>query len=234
MRLPPYKADQTPFSRTVGDGATRADGDVGLTCRPEACATPYCNKASDEWKMRTVRDSPFAPRHSRLATHASPWRIVIGWAVLAVPFWTLFGCSFRASAPAQPMAFNHKVHAGDYQIPCLYCHTYARWSPVAGVPSMERCMGCHASIESDHPEIGKLRAYWARKEPISWVRVHTLPAFVRFSHKRHVRADITCQTCHGPVERMIRVRQTASLEMGWCVECHRQRKASTDCLVCHY
>jgi hypothetical protein len=158
-------------------------------------------------------------------------RMGFGWVVWA---FALVGCSFRSSAPLQPVAFSHKVHAGDYRIPCLYCHTYARWSPVAGVPSMERCMGCHASIESDHPEVGKLKAYWERKEPIPWVRVYALPAFVRFSHKQHVRAGLTCETCHGPVERMVRVRQVPSLGMGWCIECHRQRRASTDCLTCHY
>ncbi len=176
------------------------------------------------WRISFLLHSPFAIRDL-------PWGIGIGGAVLIVALW---GCSLRSQAPTQPLAFSHKVHAGDYRIPCLYCHSYARRSPVAGVPSMERCMGCHASIESDHPEVGKLKAYWERKEPVPWVRVHTLPAFVRFSHKRHVRAGIACQACHGPVERMVRVRREAPLQMGWCVECHRQRGVSTDCLVCHY
>lgn len=139
-----------------------------------------------------------------------------------------------SDAPAQPVTFSHKVHAGDFKIHCLYCHTYARRSPVAGVPSMQLCMGCHNNVRSDHPEIEKLKAYWERKEPIAWTRVYSTPDFVHFNHKRHVRAGIECQTCHGPVETMEEVRRVSSLEMGWCIECHEQRSASIDCATCHY
>lgn len=135
--------------------------------------------------------------------------------------------------PQQPIAFSHQVHAEQFQIPCLYCHTDAIRSPVAGVPTVERCMGCHQLTAATRPEVKKIREHWTQREPIAWVRVHSLPRFVYFSHKRHVLAEVPCQACHGEVERMDVVRRVASLEMGWCVACHRQRGASLDCLACH-
>lgn len=140
----------------------------------------------------------------------------------------------REEAPVQPIAFSHQVHAGDFQIPCLYCHSYARRSPVAGVPSVERCFGCHKITAVNSPEVQKVLGYWKRREPIPWVRVHKLPDFVVFTHKRHVLAGLPCQTCHGPVETMPRVRQVAPLSMGWCLECHRQQGATLECFTCHH
>ncbi|MFQ5776756.1 MAG: cytochrome c3 family protein [Terriglobia bacterium] len=140
----------------------------------------------------------------------------------------------RSDAPAQPLAFSHKLHAGERKIGCLYCHSYARRSPVAGVPSVQLCLGCHNNMQSDHPEIQKLKTYWDEKEPIPWNRVYATPDFVHFNHKRHVRAGVACQTCHGPVETMAQVRRVSSLEMGWCLQCHRERQASVDCATCHY
>ena len=139
-----------------------------------------------------------------------------------------------ADAPDQPIAFSHKTHATDYKIDCLYCHSYAWRSQFAGVPSVERCMGCHQIVAADKPEVKKLRDYWDRSEPIPWNKVYALPRFVRFNHEAHVRASVRCQECHGPVESMARVSKVSSLEMGWCLECHSSRKASLDCLTCHY
>lgn len=140
----------------------------------------------------------------------------------------------RKHAPQQPIAYSHKLHAGDLQINCLFCHDGARRSAIAGVPSVQRCMGCHNAIEKDTPELQKLKAAWDEKKPIEWIRVHKLPEFTRFNHKRHVAAGITCQSCHGEVQTMEVVRQVAPLTMGWCIECHQQRQASLDCLTCHH
>ena len=134
----------------------------------------------------------------------------------------------------QPLAFSHRIHAGDKAIPCQLCHTYARRGPVAGIPSVQRCVQCHLTIAPKDPEILKLMAYWKGKTPIAWVRVHDLPDYVRFTHKRHVLAGIACQTCHGDVAQMDAASQTAPLTMGWCLGCHKERKAPTDCLACHY
>jgi hypothetical protein len=156
----------------------------------------------------------------------------------------LAGCrDYRASeagAPDQPIAFYHSVHAGEQQIPCMYCHYSAEISPAAGLPSVKQCVGCHVvgSAVSDpaqaqltfpqaerdtfyHAEATKLVEYWRRQEAIPWVKVHNLPEHVRFSHSPHIRVGVQCQTCHGPVEEMEKVYQFSSLQMGWCVDCHR-------------
>jgi mono/diheme cytochrome c family protein len=141
----------------------------------------------------------------------------------------------RAPAPAQPIEFSHVIHAGSYGIECLYCHADARRSAYAGLPSVERCMGCHKIVAAQgNPEVQKLQQFWTRKEPVPWVRIHKVPGFVYFPHKRHVQAGLACQTCHGPVERMQRVAQVAPLTMGWCVDCHHQRQAPLDCVNCHH
>lgn len=138
-----------------------------------------------------------------------------------------------AEAGTQPLIFSHQVHTGEYEIACQYCHAYARRGPVAGIPSVQRCVGCHSTIAAEQPEIVRLMEYWAQREPIPWIRTHDLPDHVRFTHKRHVLAGVTCQVCHGDVDRMGIAIQTAPLTMGWCVECHAEREAPKDCLVCH-
>ncbi|HUO82664.1 MAG TPA: cytochrome c3 family protein [Gammaproteobacteria bacterium] len=139
------------------------------------------------------------------------------------------------TAPKQPIAFSHKMHAGDYQIPCMYCHIEARRSISAGVPSINKCVGCHGIVAKDRPQIRKVLDYWQNKEPIPWIKVHDLPDFVYFPHKRHVLAGVECQICHGPVETMDVVTRTAPLKMGWCLECHKARAVEhgTDCWTCH-
>jgi hypothetical protein len=153
------------------------------------------------------------------------------------------------SAPAQPLHFSHRVHAGDQRIGCTSCHVYAARSPVAGVPSMARCQGCHKFVKQDpeqprmteamRPLLEKLRE--RPPSPIAWARVHRLPDHVYFTHERHVRAGVRCADCHGEVEKMDEVRQVASLEMGWCLACHRRaqgerpagRAGLTECVTCH-
>jgi len=152
----------------------------------------------------------------------------------------------KREGPVQPIFFSHLIHAGSMQIACQYCHADARRSSSAGVPSVERCMGCHKIIAAEgNPEVTKLHGYWERKEPIPWVRVFKLPEFAYFTHKPHVQAGVQCQTCHGRIEAMERVAATTGqnlpndlmnltgmnvpptkLTMGWCVECHRSVNAS--------
>jgi hypothetical protein len=139
----------------------------------------------------------------------------------------------RAAEPAQPIAFSHKVHAGDYRIDCLFCHSGARRSTVAGIPSLQFCMGCHKTVALTKPEIGRLRGYWDAKAPIRWTRIVKEPDYVFFNHFPHVNKAIRCQECHGPVETMVQVRLDHSLNMDRCVACHRQRGASIDCYTCH-
>lgn len=126
------------------------------------------------------------------------------------------------AGPVQPIFFSHKLHAGQYKIDCLYCHSSADVSQIAAMPSVEVCMGCHRVVQTQRPEVQKLAGYAARAEPIPWVRIHHLAEFVQFNHGRHVRAEVECQECHGPVEEMDVVYLYASLRMGWCLECHAQ------------
>jgi hypothetical protein len=179
--------------------------------------------------------------------------------------------------PAQPIDFSHRLHAGELQISCLYCHSAAEKSRYAGIPAASVCMNCHRFVTAPlgavraedelakqekrpprkivSPELAKLYAALGLGEdmkpsatrearPIEWVRIHNLPDFAHFDHRAHVTAGVTCQTCHGPVETMERVRQVPDLSMGWCVNCHRAAnqtgiagkavQASIDCSVCHF
>ena len=164
-----------------------------------------------------------------------------------------------AGAPRQPIFFNHVIHAGSFGIECQYCHADARRSEYAGLPSVIRCLGCHAIIGAqDNPEIRKIYEYASRREAIPWVRVFKVPEFTYFPHKPHVRAGVACQRCHGPIERMrvvgaetgqqlgndlkrlIGLRPAPPpLTMGWCIDCHRAEnakgtKAPLDCVTCHH
>ena len=137
--------------------------------------------------------------------------------------------------PDQPIAFSHRIHAGQLSLECTFCHESMDKSPFAGIPPVEKCMSCHATVATDRPEIIKLAGYWENQEPMEWVRVHRIRIrkYVYFSHKRHVKAGLDCAQCHGEVKYMDKVRRVSSLEMGWCVSCHRENGASTDCLICH-
>ena len=129
-------------------------------------------------------------------------------------------------APEQPVAFSHKLHAGEIRIPCLYCHFAATTSRHAGIPPAGVCMNCHGLLQKETADIAKLKEAVAQNRPIEWVKVHNLPDFVYFNHSQHVLAAVACQECHGPVESMVRVRQDRSLTMGWCLDCHRQAGAA--------
>ena len=178
--------------------------------------------------------------------------------VLAVSSWAQRPVT--ATASVQPIAFPHNVHVQQYKMDCQYCHSDARRSEYAGLPSVERCLGCHKITAADRPEIQKLAEYAAKQEPIPWVRVFKVPEFTYFPHKAHVRAEVACQTCHGPVETMTTAAAASAgpqltddvlrlagfrpapppLSMGWCLDCHREQNAARgtaaplDCVACHH
>jgi len=130
--------------------------------------------------------------------------------------------------PTQPIAFSHKIHAGDNQIDCNYCHTGVRKSKNANIPSPNICMNCHSSIKTESKEIQKIYAAIENNEPIEWKRIHNLPDLAYFNHSQHVEVGkLECQTCHGPVEEMEVVSQFAPLTMGWCINCHRETDVNT-------
>jgi hypothetical protein len=143
-----------------------------------------------------------------------------------------FACA-APPPPVQPLPFSHKVHAGVNKIGCRYCHVYAEHSTVAGIPSMQRCFGCHKFVSRNKPEVQKVIKTYQEDKVFEWVRVYRVPDHVFFTHERHIAAGLACQTCHGQVQDMDVVRQASPLTMGWCVDCHRQRHAPTDCWTCH-
>lgn len=143
----------------------------------------------------------------------------------------------------QPIQFPHYTHVTTLNMQCEFCHSEARKSIHAGVPPTQTCMNCHKYVKTERPEIVKLKGYYDRGEPIPWQKVHDLPDYVHFSHKRHVRAGVNCTECHGQVGLQgqpqpvptydesgnvsgedlavteVMVRET-SLQMGWCLDCH--------------
>jgi|TARA_B100000902_G_C27318917_1_gene923053 mono/diheme cytochrome c family protein/cytochrome c553 len=130
--------------------------------------------------------------------------------------------------PTQPIAFSHKIHAGQYEIDCNYCHTGVNISKSANIPSVNICMNCHNAIETDKPEIQKILSAYEENRPIEWVRVHNLPDLAYFNHKQHVAVGgLDCATCHGPIEEMDVVYQYSELTMGWCINCHRETEVSS-------
>ncbi len=180
-------------------------------------------------------------------------------------------------APEQPIDYSHRLHAGELQIDCQFCHSSADSGRHAGIPSSDVCMKCHRYVTAPFDEMQyemrtaeeegrkpktivseKLKKLYdslalddkfqplegVEPKSIPWVRVHNLPDYARFNHQAHVGAGVSCQKCHGPVESMERMRQHATLSMGWCVNCHRDAtreginghkvNASTNCTVCHH
>jgi hypothetical protein len=166
---------------------------------------------------------------------------LLAWIVIGVIVTHAFARVGRDQgySPVQPIAFSHRIHAGEAKVPCLYCHYAARRSPHAGIPPASVCMNCHGLLTRQTADIQKLREAVLQGRPISWVKVHNLPDFVHFDHSQHVGAQVACQSCHGAVEAMERVRQEMPLAMGWCLDCHQARGvgehgARTDCVRCHY
>ena len=130
--------------------------------------------------------------------------------------------------PTQPIAFSHKIHAGQYEIDCNYCHTGVNISKSANIPAVNICMNCHGVINTDKPEIQKILTAYDENRPIEWVRVHNLPDLAYFNHSQHVAVGgIECNTCHGPIEEMDVVYQYSELTMGWCINCHRESEINS-------
>ncbi len=121
----------------------------------------------------------------------------------------------------QPIQFSHAHHVGGIGIDCRYCHTSVEESAFANIPPTKTCMNCHSQIWSDAPILEPVRASYRTNTPLHWTRVHDLPDFVYFNHSIHVKKGMGCATCHGPVDRMPLMYQQASLQMSWCLNCHR-------------
>jgi hypothetical protein len=190
------------------------------------------------------------PAYANLDVRAGVWND--GQAALwDLPFldqYMIFGPEqrMRGYKPEQPIKFSHVTHVQKNQMDCQYCHWSVSKAAYAAIPEVQTCMGCHGALAPGLPpkipgateeaktEILKLNKYWEEGKPIEWVKVHVMPDYVHFNHKRHVKAGITCQECHGQVPKMEVVERVSSMKMGWCIDCHRMKGASIDCYTCHY
>ena len=121
----------------------------------------------------------------------------------------------------QPIQFSHQHHAAGIGIDCRYCHTTVERAASAGIPPTKTCMNCHSQIWADSPFLEPVRESFRSGEPLRWIRVHDLPDFVYFNHSVHVKKGVGCASCHGRVDRMPLMLQNASLQMEWCLDCHR-------------
>jgi hypothetical protein len=125
-------------------------------------------------------------------------------------------------AKVQPIQFSHKHHAGQLGIHCAYCHTSVETSSFAGIPPTHTCMSCHSQIWINSPTLEPVRESYRTSQSIEWIRVHDLPDFVYFNHSIHVNKGIGCASCHGRVDQMPQIYKAESLQMQWCLDCHRQ------------
>jgi Cytochrome c7 and related cytochrome c len=141
----------------------------------------------------------------------------------------------RHAQPVQPIAFTHKIHLAN-GLQCTNCHVGVDKGPDARIPSVNFCMTCHQVIATDKPEIQKMAAYLKRGEDIPWQRVYDYPpaAHVKFNHAPHIRAGVDCATCHGDMRQRTVAVRTVNMTMGFCVDCHKLKKASIDCTTCHF
>lgn len=161
--------------------------------------------------------------------------LIIGSLVIltAALMYLFFIMPYVGAGPVQPIAFSHRLHAGDKDIDCRFCHSYVDRSIHPGIPPVEKCLFCHNYIIANHPEILKEHAYFNSNTPVPWKKVFILPEHVVFRHDRHIKKEIPCESCHGDVRATDRLK-TREFEMGFCVECHRSKDANLDCwLACH-
>jgi len=132
----------------------------------------------------------------------------------------------------QPLPYSHQKHLA-FGLKCAQCHKNADPGESMGLPATAVCMGCHQTIAADREPIRALARYHAEKRPVPWVRVYEIPSYVFFSHREHLNAGATCETCHGNVALRAVLFREKDLSMGACMNCHRQNKVSTDCQFCH-
>ena len=153
----------------------------------------------------------------------------------------IFALSRVYAMPPQPLPFQHSKHI-QAGIECLFCHPGATDGPVAGIPSMAKCMGCHNNVQAQNPkdqaDIETVIQHWKSGRPVQWIKVNDQPDFVQFNHRPHIAAGVACESCHGDVSNM-GYAKPYNLNMGFCLNCHRKQAAEKvtkliDCATCHY
>lgn len=163
---------------------------------------------------------PSTNTFSRLSIFGAAFLVAaLAWFAAAVnrsPYVTQEGV-----ARTQPVPFSHKHHVQGLGLDCRYCHTSVEESAFAGIPPVKTCMNCHSQIWSDSPMLAPVRDSFRTGQALVWTRVHDMPDFAYFDHSIHVRQGVGCATCHGRVDQMPLMWQNVSLQMEWCLECHR-------------
>ena len=168
-------------------------------------------------------------------------RIGVLIALLVVFSGAIYGIAQTQKAPEQPIQFPHYVHV-NLGIQCLYCHPGALRGPSPGIPTETKCWGCHQQIPIQGSELPKLAEYVKNNQPINWVPVAQVPDFVHFIHRPHIAAGLNCEDCHGDLSKETIYQNPQVINMGWCLNCHRQKAKDdpvllaklTDCSTCHY
>ena len=143
------------------------------------------------------------------------------FAIFAVWYWFSPKFTDAGYMPEQPVAYSHKLHAGELKIDCRYCHVAVEKTAWAGVPPTATCMNCHTNIKTKSPKLALVRESYASDKAIPWVRIHKIADYAYFNHSVHVRAGVGCESCHGRIDTMVEVWQEKPLSMGWCYECHQ-------------
>lgn len=168
--------------------------------------------------------SQIFPKKANVLPWVSLGGALLGGVFLIFAVWYYFSPDFTTVGyqPEQPVEFSHRLHAGELDIDCRYCHGWVEEAAHSNVPTTQTCMSCHNQIATDSPELVRVRESWAENEPIEWVKVHHLPDYAHFNHSSHVQAGVGCETCHGRIDEMEVVAQAEPLSMGWCLDCHRQ------------
>jgi hypothetical protein len=163
----------------------------------------------------------------RWANYLVPAGVLLAIGVLTyLPL--LYGAGFAPETtsvgyqPVQPVPFSHKVHVGNLNMDCRYCHTTVDKSSFAAIPPTQTCMNCHAAIKSDSEQLKFVRDSYSEGTPINWIKIHDLPDFVYFNHSAHVNRGVACVECHGRIDQMDQVYQSKPISMAWCLECHRK------------
>jgi hypothetical protein len=177
----------------------------------------------------------FPPRSSPLArTLAFAIIVTIGGIPLGLMAWVRTAqATGQYATVKQPIPFDHRVHVTGLGINCQFCHFSVERSANAGLPPTAACLPCHSQVWRSSPTFAPVRASMASGRPVAWKRVNAVPDFVFFNHAAHVAKHIDCASCHGDVGTMGQVRQVAPMTMNWCVSCHVDHKAPTNCTTCH-
>jgi cytochrome c7-like protein len=193
-------------------------GIISLGCVQQPNVAGYSDRALDPYSTRRWSSPTFTTAHASFGDAARHFLSI-------------------KPTPKQPIDFPHKVHTADIGVGCTDCHLGVEKGARAGIPSINICMSCHEDIgDPADPRIQALRDHAKRNEDMAWQRVYGFleESHVRFNHAPHVRAKVECATCHGDLTQMTVAQRVVDHTMGFCINCHKQKGASNDCLTCHY